>query len=89
MTAFDPDLMNLIQKIKGFDHDGAKPADCVALAQALKLVADDVLKRHEDVSRMQDELARKLVVAESCVELAGVVAAFKPEARSWRRYLPW
>jgi len=85
--ALDPDMMNLIQKIQGFDHEAAKPADNVALAQALKLVAADVLARHAEVVKLQNELTRKIAVAEGCSVLAGVVATLKPQPRGWRRYL--
>lgn len=80
----DAELLNLVAKIKGFDHDNATPTENLALAQALKLVAQDIIARHEDVCAKQKVLADKIAIAEVAGELAGVVTALKPQPkRGW------
>ncbi len=80
----DAELIALVDKIKGFRHDDASPAENLALAQALKIVALDIVQRHEQVRTMQDMLTRKIAIAEVAGELAGVVSALKPQPkRGW------
>jgi uncharacterized small protein (DUF1192 family) len=90
MATIDPDMLDLIQKIKRFDHEAAKPADSAALAQALQLVAEDVVAQHSEVARLRAELERKVAIADTCTELAAVVQRLRPAPSKpfWRRYLP-
>lgn len=71
----DVELMNLVNKIRGFDFDEAGPAENLALARALKLITEDTLRRHDDVRQMQIRMRERLAVAETASELAGVVNA--------------
>ena len=89
MTSLNQDLGkdtmgDLISMIKGFDYANADTNDNFALAQALRLVATDIVTRHEDVKRKQNELADKIAIARVAGELAGVIDALKPSRkRRW------
>lgn len=80
----DADLLTLVSKIKGFDYDTATPTESMALARALKLVADDVVARHTAIIAMQQTLAEKIALAEVAGELAGVIDIIRP-ARARKR----
>ena len=73
----DAELIALVEKIKGFAYDNATPAELAALIQALKIVAADVTRKHEDVREMRDALADRLKVASMASELSGVVTALR------------
>lgn len=77
----DAELIALVDKIKGFKHDDASPAENLALAQALKIVAQDIVLRHDEVREMQAQLAHKIAIAEVAGELAGVVSTLRPVTR--------
>ena len=77
----DADLLTLVSKIKGFDYETSTPNESMALARALKLVADDVVTRHTAVLAMQQELADKIALAEVAGELAGVLGVIRPRKR--------
>lgn len=81
----DAELIALVNKIQGFDHDTATPVENLALAKALKIVALDIVAKHREAREMQQELKHKLAVAEVAGELAGVVRALTPAKRSWFR----
>lgn len=79
----DTELFALVARIKGFDFDNASTNENLALAQALKIVATDIVSRHEKVVEMQRALTEKIAIAEVAGELAGVVATLKPQRRGW------
>lgn len=83
----DTDLIALVSKIKDFDYDNATPPESMALARALKVVADDIVERHTRVLTMQRTLADKIALAEVAGELAGVIDAIRPRKRGWFRNL--
>jgi len=89
MTSLNDDLGkdtmgDLISMIKGFDYANADTNDNFALAQALRLVATDIVTRHEDVKRKQLELTEKIGVARVAGELAGVIESLRPNRkRRW------
>ena len=74
----DTELLALVAKIQGFNHDTATNNESLALAKALKIIADDVVVRHEAVRRLQVQLSEKLAIASVAGELAGVLTALKP-----------
>jgi hypothetical protein len=79
----DADLLTLVSKIKGFDYEMASPTESMALARALKLVAEDIVTRHTAVLAMQKTLAEKIEMAEVAGELAGVIEIIRPRKRGW------
>jgi hypothetical protein len=81
----DNELLTLVEKIKGFRYDDATSAENFALARALKLVADDTVRRHEEVRQMQKRLQEKLAVANIAAELSEVVNALKAPEPAPRR----
>lgn len=66
-------MADLIGMIKGFDYANANTSDNLALAQALKLVATDLVARHAAVKDLQRKLTEKIAVANVAGELAGVI----------------
>lgn len=83
----DAELLALVSKIKGFNYDGATAPENLALAQALKIVAQDTVARWEAVREQQRILADKIAIADVATELAGVVNTLKPEPAARRRWL--
>jgi hypothetical protein len=66
-------MVDLIGMIKGFDYTNANTGDNLALAQALKLVATDLVARHAAVKDLQRKLTEKIAIADVAGELAGVI----------------
>lgn len=73
------ELIALVNKIASFNYDNASPTESMALARALKVIADDVIERHAKVLSMQKRLEQQLAVVEVCGELAGVVTCLKDQ----------
>ena len=48
----DTDLIALVSKIRDFDYDNATPPESMALARALKVVADDIVDRFRKFLRV-------------------------------------
>jgi cysteine sulfinate desulfinase/cysteine desulfurase-like protein len=83
----DNELLTLVEKIKGFRYDDATTAENFALARALKLVAEDIVRRHEEVRQMQERLREKLEVANIAAELSEVVSALNAPEPAQRKSL--
>lgn len=81
----DAELLALVAKIKGFDHDAATAPENLALAQALKIVAQDTVARWEQVREQQRTLSEKTAVASVVVELADVISTLRQSSprRGW------
>lgn len=67
------DLDELIARVRGWDTSAATTAENKALAKALAVIAADVVRRHENVSRMERELAAKVATIDTTIELADVL----------------
>jgi len=80
----DAELAELVARIKGFDYEHATNNENLALAKALKVLAEDIVQRQQKVQAMQDELKRKLQLAEVTAEMSAVLTSLKPK-RWWRR----
>lgn len=74
----DEELLALVARVQGFDFDHVAPADGMALARALKIIALDTVRRHEQVRLMQTTLTDKIAIAEVAGELAGVIDVIRP-----------
>lgn len=87
----DAELSELVARIRGFDFDNATDKENLALTRALKVLADDIVQRHTKVREMQEELKRKLSLAEVTAELSDVIKTIQPKrAWSWgRRQKAW
>lgn len=79
------ELLSLVEQIKSFDPDYATNGENLALARALKIVAQDIVRRHESVLALQARLREKLEVAEVAAELSGVIDVIRPRKRGWFR----
>jgi hypothetical protein len=79
----DTELMDLVSKIKGFDFDYATTRENMALSQALKVVAADIVQRHAQVVQLQQQLEEKLAMASVTAELSGVINIIRPRKRGW------
>ena len=78
----DEELAELVNRIRGFDYGNATPKENLALARALKVLAEDVLQRRDKVAELQAELERKLSLAEVTAEMGEVLRSLKPK-RTW------
>jgi hypothetical protein len=86
------DLDELIARVRGWDTSAASTAENKALAKALAVIAADVVRRHENVSRMERELAAKVATIDTTIELADVLESLRvtepaPLAAPKRHYL--
>lgn len=79
----DAELAELVARIQGFDHANATTNENLALSRALKVLAADIVQRHTRVREMQEELHRKLQLAEVTSEMSEVLKSLKPKRR-WR-----
>ncbi len=81
------DMSELVAKIRGFDHDTATPSDQLALARALKLLAEDIVTRQSNVAELEAKLTQRLALADVSFEMADVFKALNPlpKKRWWRR----
>ncbi len=79
----DEELLALVARVQSFDYELATPTDGMALARALKIIALDTVKRHEQVRTMQRTLGEKIAIAEVAGELAGVIDVIRPSKRRW------
>jgi hypothetical protein len=77
------ELLNLVAQIKSFDAEYATPVENIALARALKVVAQDIVDRHEQVTALQRKLEEHLAIAEVASELSGVIDVIRPRKRGW------
>jgi hypothetical protein len=84
----ETELLTLIARVQGFDYDNAAPSDSMALARALRIIAQDTIKRHEQVRTMQRTLADKIAIAEVAGELAGVIDIIRPTPAKRRWFNP-
>ena len=78
----DEELAELVNRIRGFDYGNATPKENLALARALKVLAEDVVQRRDKLVELQAELQRKLSLAEVTAEMGEVLRSLKPK-RSW------
>jgi 7-keto-8-aminopelargonate synthetase-like enzyme len=78
----DEELSDLVNRIRAFDYGSATPKENLALARALKVMAEDVLQRRQKVTELQAELQRKLSLAEVTAEMGEVLKALRPK-RTW------
>lgn len=81
----DTELMDLVSKIKGFDFEYATTRENMALTRALKVVAADIVQRHEQILQLQEQLEEKLAMASVTAELSGVIDVIRPRKRGWFR----
>jgi hypothetical protein len=77
------ELQQLVDQIRSFDADYATPRENMALARALKIVAQDTVRRHEQAIALQARLEEHLAIAETAAELSGVIDVIRPRKRSW------
>lgn len=85
----DEELSELVARIRGFDFDNATPKENLALARALKVVAEDTVRRNTIAREMQEELRKKLSLAEVTSELSEVIQTMRPKRRwFWGKALP-
>ena len=78
------ELLHLVEQIKSFDADYATPRENMALARALKVVALDIVRQHEEVTTLRARLEEHLTIAETAAELSGVIDVIRPrKKRGW------
>lgn len=63
----------LIDKIRGFDHEGANISDKKKLCSALEILAREITSRYERVAEMERKLGTMLSDAELNEMMAGVL----------------
>lgn len=73
-----PDLIALVQRVRGFDHDNATPVEQRLVVQALRMIAEDVVARSEYVVKLQHDLEQRLTTADFCREVSEVVTMLRP-----------
>jgi len=77
------ELQQLVDQIRAFDPEYATSGENMALARALKIVATDIVHRHEKAVALQRKLEEHLSVAEVAAELSGVIDVIRPRKRGW------
>jgi hypothetical protein len=87
--ATNNDMAALCERIRGFTHDDASPAEQVQLCAALKLLAEETVNRWELVRKLELELRDKLTMADIREKMSEVLViteegntqrGFRPEA---------
>jgi hypothetical protein len=83
----ETELAELVQKVSHFDYDTATSSDHLALAKALRVLADDVLRRHADAvtlqGKLRDQLSSQIAVSEITQQISYVVKSMKPARKRW------
>ena len=82
----DVELIELVNRIRGFDFDDATPTELLSLSKALRVLADDTIARHQHAGDLEIQLSQKLKLAAVIEEMHGVVETLKPVRKGW---LPW
>ena len=82
------DMLDLIERIQGFAYDTATETDQLVLTRALKVLADDIIARHEKVRSMQADLSKKLKVADVVTEMNSVLHTITPPPQP-KPIRPW
>lgn len=82
----DIEIIELVNRIKGFNFDDATASELLSLSKALKVLADDTIARHQHARDLQSKLDHKLKLAAVIEEMSGVVETLRPVRKGW---LPW
>lgn len=72
------ELDALVAKIRKFDYDNATVGDCLSLARALKVLADDLCDRHEKALTVQRKLMHEKSINDVMSEISSVCKTIAP-----------
>ena len=82
----DDSILQLVERIQAFNYRDADERDLSSLARAIKVLAKDLVDRHQAVREMQAELTRKTSIADIAGELNDVyrtITPSQPKKRKW------
>lgn len=81
----DDEIAELVQRIKGFSFEEAGVSEMLAVARALRVLADDIITRHERAKQLEDTLKGRVQISEVVAEMSALITQQRPN-KSW---LPW
>lgn len=86
----DAEIVELVQRIKGFSFEDASLNELMALSRALQVISEDIVRQQQENRALQAELTQKLSVTNVVAEMSGVVRAIRNTKNTPRsRWLPW
>jgi hypothetical protein len=83
----EDELMQLVGKVRALSSTAIHPSQHDAVAAALRVIAKDVVRQHDEVVALRDSLRAKLATAHMHEELSGVLDSIKPTKKGWRRFV--
>lgn len=81
-------LSDLLEQVRGFDYEYATTPELHALAGALKIIATDVVRQHDEVTKLRADLTERCAAARVVGELSGVLDIINPKPRWFQRRNP-